>query len=226
MGATELILFLVIGAIAGWLAGELWKGHGFGLLGNIVVGIVGAFLGGSFPGRLSARQDRRHSRWRHPRLDPHGDDRRAGTSADHRVDQTDLKNGGGDGERRPLRASGLAFRGYRADRRRFGLGRGGSGGFARRFRPRPQAELTQTVRVEGVVPLQDAHEPAVLGDAFHFKLLAAMGRLRKLGLKLLFARFDLPHFGDANGQPIRRFGEEGEFFSVLFETREQIAAGE
>lgn len=45
MDATGIILFLIIGAIAGWLAGELWKGHGFGLLGNIVVGIVGAFLG-------------------------------------------------------------------------------------------------------------------------------------------------------------------------------------
>jgi uncharacterized membrane protein YeaQ/YmgE (transglycosylase-associated protein family) len=52
MGATELILFLVIGAIAGWLAGELWKGHGFGLLGNIVVGIVGAFLGGFLLGKI------------------------------------------------------------------------------------------------------------------------------------------------------------------------------
>jgi uncharacterized membrane protein YeaQ/YmgE (transglycosylase-associated protein family) len=44
--ATGLILFLVIGALAGWLAGTLMKGAGFGLIGNIVVGIVGAFLGG------------------------------------------------------------------------------------------------------------------------------------------------------------------------------------
>ena len=35
-----------IGAIAGWLAGTLVKGGGFGLLGNIIVGIVGAFVGG------------------------------------------------------------------------------------------------------------------------------------------------------------------------------------
>lgn len=46
MDATSLIIFLVIGAIAGWLAGEIMKGSGFGLLGNIVVGIIGAFLGG------------------------------------------------------------------------------------------------------------------------------------------------------------------------------------
>ena len=41
-----LIWFLIIGAIAGWLAGLLMKGRGFGILGDIVVGIVGAVLGG------------------------------------------------------------------------------------------------------------------------------------------------------------------------------------
>lgn len=42
----SLLWFLIIGALAGWIAGELTKGHGFGLLGNIVVGILGAVLGG------------------------------------------------------------------------------------------------------------------------------------------------------------------------------------
>jgi uncharacterized membrane protein YeaQ/YmgE (transglycosylase-associated protein family) len=42
----NLIWFLIIGALAGWIAGELTKGHGFGLLGNIVVGVIGAILGG------------------------------------------------------------------------------------------------------------------------------------------------------------------------------------
>ena len=42
----ELIYFLLLGAAAGWLAGQFMKGRGFGLLGNIVVGIVGAFIGG------------------------------------------------------------------------------------------------------------------------------------------------------------------------------------
>jgi len=42
----NLIIFLVIGALAGWLAGVIMKGGGFGLIGNIVVGVVGAFLGG------------------------------------------------------------------------------------------------------------------------------------------------------------------------------------
>ena len=42
----NLILFLVIGALAGWIAGQLMKGKGFGLVGNLIVGIVGAFIGG------------------------------------------------------------------------------------------------------------------------------------------------------------------------------------
>ncbi len=46
MVVQELIIYLAIGAVAGWLAGTLVKGGGFGLIGNIVVGIIGAFLGG------------------------------------------------------------------------------------------------------------------------------------------------------------------------------------
>ncbi len=38
--------YIVIGAIAGWIAGKLIKGRGSGLLTNIVVGVVGALLGG------------------------------------------------------------------------------------------------------------------------------------------------------------------------------------
>jgi uncharacterized membrane protein YeaQ/YmgE (transglycosylase-associated protein family) len=41
----SLIIFLLVGAIAGWLAGLITKGSGFGIAGNIIVGIVGAFLG-------------------------------------------------------------------------------------------------------------------------------------------------------------------------------------
>lgn len=52
MDITGLIIFLVIGAIAGWLAGTLFRGGGFGLLGNIVVGIVGAVIGGYVFGLL------------------------------------------------------------------------------------------------------------------------------------------------------------------------------
>ena len=46
MTLTALIWMLVIGAIAGWLAGLVMKGRGFGIIGNIVVGIVGAVIGG------------------------------------------------------------------------------------------------------------------------------------------------------------------------------------
>ena len=41
-----LLWTLIIGAIAGWLAGTLVKGRGFGLIVDIIVGIVGAFIGG------------------------------------------------------------------------------------------------------------------------------------------------------------------------------------
>ena len=42
----HLIGFLIIGLIAGWLAGKLMKGGGFGFWGDLVVGVVGAFVGG------------------------------------------------------------------------------------------------------------------------------------------------------------------------------------
>ena len=38
--------FLVVGLVAGWLAGILVKGGGFGLIGDLVVGVIGAFIGG------------------------------------------------------------------------------------------------------------------------------------------------------------------------------------
>lgn len=41
-----LIIWLIVGAIAGWLAGQIVRGFGFGLLGNIVVGIIGALIAG------------------------------------------------------------------------------------------------------------------------------------------------------------------------------------
>ncbi|OIN98512.1 MAG: transglycosylase [Desulfovibrionaceae bacterium CG1_02_65_16] len=41
-----ILLFIVIGLVAGWLAGVLVKGGGFGILGDIVVGVLGAVIGG------------------------------------------------------------------------------------------------------------------------------------------------------------------------------------
>ncbi|AZN96315.1 GlsB/YeaQ/YmgE family stress response membrane protein [Mesorhizobium sp. M0938] len=46
MGVESLLVFIIIGAIAGWLAGLIVKGFGLGLVGNIVVGIVGALIAG------------------------------------------------------------------------------------------------------------------------------------------------------------------------------------
>lgn len=43
----SLIYFIVIGLIAGWLAAKLIRGGGFGLIGNMVVGMIGAVIGGS-----------------------------------------------------------------------------------------------------------------------------------------------------------------------------------
>jgi len=45
MDLTALMILLAIGAIAGWLAGKLMRGGGFGLLGNIAIGIIGAAIG-------------------------------------------------------------------------------------------------------------------------------------------------------------------------------------
>ena len=42
----QLLWFLLIGLVAGWLAGQLMKGGGFGLIGDLVIGVVGAILGG------------------------------------------------------------------------------------------------------------------------------------------------------------------------------------
>ncbi|KAF3999984.1 GlsB/YeaQ/YmgE family stress response membrane protein [Glaciimonas immobilis] len=47
-----ILAWLIIGAIAGWLAGVLVKGGGFGVLVDILVGIVGAFIGGWLAGLL------------------------------------------------------------------------------------------------------------------------------------------------------------------------------
>ena len=52
MGLEALLIFLVIGAIAGWLAGIIMRGGGFGLIGNIIVGVLGAFIGGYLLPRL------------------------------------------------------------------------------------------------------------------------------------------------------------------------------
>jgi uncharacterized membrane protein YeaQ/YmgE (transglycosylase-associated protein family) len=46
MSVETILIWILVGAVAGWLAGLVVRGFGFGLVGNIIVGIVGAFLGG------------------------------------------------------------------------------------------------------------------------------------------------------------------------------------
>mgnify|MGYP006964490601 CR=1 FL=1 len=48
-----VILWLIVGALAGWIAGNLMRGGGFGLIGNIVVGIVGAVIGAFIMGVMN-----------------------------------------------------------------------------------------------------------------------------------------------------------------------------
>ncbi len=47
-----LIYMLIVGAVAGWLAGQVMKGRGFGIVGNIILGIVGAIVGGYLLGTV------------------------------------------------------------------------------------------------------------------------------------------------------------------------------
>jgi uncharacterized membrane protein YeaQ/YmgE (transglycosylase-associated protein family) len=46
MDPTALVIWLLIGAVAGWLAGQIMSGGGFGLVGDIIVGIIGAVIAG------------------------------------------------------------------------------------------------------------------------------------------------------------------------------------
>ena len=46
MDGQSIIVWLIVGAVAGWLAGMVVKGGGFGLIGDIIVGIVGALIAG------------------------------------------------------------------------------------------------------------------------------------------------------------------------------------
>ncbi len=63
MSAEAILIWIIVGAIAGWLAGLVVRGFGFGLFGNIIIGILGAVVGGwlfgalgvvFFPGILNA----------------------------------------------------------------------------------------------------------------------------------------------------------------------------
>jgi len=86
---TALIIALVIGAIAGWLAGLLVQGTGFGLMGDIVVGILGALIAAFLFPMLGdcAHARRRRARRDHSCLYRGGDPARdrQGDQAAHRL---------------------------------------------------------------------------------------------------------------------------------------------
>lgn len=52
MSVESILIWILLGAVAGWLAGQIVRGYGFGLFGNIIVGIIGSFLGGWLGGQL------------------------------------------------------------------------------------------------------------------------------------------------------------------------------
>jgi uncharacterized membrane protein YeaQ/YmgE (transglycosylase-associated protein family) len=52
MSLTALIWFLIIGLVAGWLAGQVMRGGGYGIVGDMIVGVIGAFIGGWLFGLL------------------------------------------------------------------------------------------------------------------------------------------------------------------------------
>ena len=53
MSGESILIILIVGAVAGWLAGLIVRGAGFGLIGDIIIGIVGAFIAGWLFPRLS-----------------------------------------------------------------------------------------------------------------------------------------------------------------------------
>ncbi len=57
MAFTTLLVAVAVGALAGWLAALIYKGRGFGFAGNIIVGIVGAVIGGFLFGAIGIRAD-------------------------------------------------------------------------------------------------------------------------------------------------------------------------
>ena len=52
MSLVAILIWVVVGAVAGWLAGLVMRGAGFGLAGNILVGIIGAVVAGFLLPRL------------------------------------------------------------------------------------------------------------------------------------------------------------------------------
>ncbi|HKR19194.1 MAG TPA: GlsB/YeaQ/YmgE family stress response membrane protein [Stellaceae bacterium] len=52
MHGSGILVLLLVGLVAGWLAGQIVRGRGFGLVGDLVVGVIGAFIGSWIFGAL------------------------------------------------------------------------------------------------------------------------------------------------------------------------------
>ena len=86
MGTESLLVILIVGLVAGWLASVIVRGGGMGLIGDLLVGLVGALIGTWLLPRLHidarqrnpCRNHRRHDRCDHPAADP---PRSVGTAA-------------------------------------------------------------------------------------------------------------------------------------------------
>jgi uncharacterized membrane protein YeaQ/YmgE (transglycosylase-associated protein family) len=53
LSSESLLVILLVGLVAGWLAGQIVRGTGFGLIGDVIVGVIGAFIGGWLLPQLS-----------------------------------------------------------------------------------------------------------------------------------------------------------------------------
>lgn len=60
--AVSWVAYIIIGGIAGWIAGKIVRGSGSGILLNIVIGVIGGFIGGLLLGWLGVDVEHKH-RW-------------------------------------------------------------------------------------------------------------------------------------------------------------------
>jgi len=49
----NILIWIIVGLVAGWIAGQLMKGSGYGILGDLVLGLVGAIVGGWLFGAIA-----------------------------------------------------------------------------------------------------------------------------------------------------------------------------
>lgn len=70
MSSESLLVILFVGLVAGWLAGQIVRGTGFGIVGDIIIGILGAFVGSWLLPQLGVHRHDQRDRQRHRRRGP------------------------------------------------------------------------------------------------------------------------------------------------------------